>query len=47
MSAYHEHDTGRGRRTWVVLAGLVLAIVAAVIIVLAATGGGGGSGGGY
>jgi hypothetical protein len=49
MTTFHEHERPArlsGRMRWIVLAGLVLAIIAAVIIILAYTGGGGGGGGG-
>ena len=49
VSTYHEPETkaGRIRSRWIVVAGLVLAIVVAVILVLVYAGGGGGAGGGY
>jgi hypothetical protein len=47
MSTYHEPKTRmRGRMRWMILAGLVLAIIAAVVLVLVYTGGAGGGGGG-
>lgn len=48
VTTYHEPEAQRGNRTrWIVLTGLVLAIVAAVILVLVYTGGSGGSAPGY
>jgi len=51
VTTYHEPEAHRerGRMRWIVLTGLVLAIIVAVILVLMYTGGsgGGGGGGGY
>jgi len=48
VTTYHEPREQHGSRTrWILLGGVVLAIVAAVILVLVYTGGSGGSAPGY